>query len=155
MTKARPRKRVQPTPSDLKRPSRRTRLRTHPQRRSLNTPHSTERPAFSGPARWVCLALIAANLIVYGSLKHHRFVNYDDDDYVTANAVVQSGLTWHGVSWAFTTGHAANWHPLTWLSHMLDVELYGLREPRRASPHQPVVSYRQYICAVFGLLLNA
>ena len=126
MTKARPRKRSQPTASDWKSPSRRNPSSDSSKNSSLNTPHSTESPAFSGPARWVGLALIAANLIVYASLKHHRFVNYDDDEYVTANAVVQSGLTWHGVSWAFTTGHAANWHPLTWLSHMLDVELYGL-----------------------------
>jgi tetratricopeptide (TPR) repeat protein len=72
------------------------------------------------------VALIALNLIVYASVRNHDFVNYDDDDYVTANAIVLQGLTWHGVSWALTTGQAANWHPLTWLSHMLDVELYGL-----------------------------
>src|SRR5208282_1193673 len=45
--------------------------------------------------------------------------------YVSENADVSGGLTWHGVWWAFTTGAAANWHPLTWLSHMLDVQLYG------------------------------
>jgi Flp pilus assembly protein TadD len=66
------------------------------------------------------------NLIVYASVRHHDFVNFDDDDYVTANPVVLRGLTWHGVAWAFTTEHAVNWHPLTWLSHMLDVQLYGL-----------------------------
>jgi Flp pilus assembly protein TadD len=59
-------------------------------------------------------------------VRHHDFVNFDDDDYVTANPVVLRGLTWHGVAWAFTTEHAVNWHPLTWLSHMLDVQLYGL-----------------------------
>src|ERR1700683_5269074 len=125
MTKARPRKRSQPTASNSQSPSHPNLSSDSSKNSSLNTPHSTEKVAFSGPARWVCLALIAANLIVYASVRHHGFVNYDDDDYVTTNAVVQSGLTWHGVSWAFTTGHAANWHPLTWLSHMLDVELYG------------------------------
>jgi tetratricopeptide (TPR) repeat protein len=54
------------------------------------------------------------------------FVNYDDQDYVTENSVVQKGLTWTGIKWAFTTGHASNWHPLTWLSHMADCELFGL-----------------------------
>jgi Flp pilus assembly protein TadD len=93
---------------------------------SPNTLHSTAWSAFSGQARWVCLALIAANLIVYAPVWHHGFVNFDDDDYVTANPVVQHGLTWHGVAWALTTDHASNWHPLTWLSHMLDVQLYGL-----------------------------
>src|SRR5439155_16281252 len=46
--------------------------------------------------------------------------------YVTQNANVSSGLAWNGTVWAFTTGYAANWHPLTWLSHMLDVQLFGL-----------------------------
>jgi tetratricopeptide (TPR) repeat protein len=53
-------------------------------------------------------------------------VNYDDQDYVTENSVVQKGLTWTGIKWAFTTGHASNWHPITWLSHMVDCELFGL-----------------------------
>src|SRR5208283_5662499 len=48
------------------------------------------------------------------------------DDYITNNAHVKAGLTWTGVIWAFRTGAAANWHPLTWLSHMLDCQLYGL-----------------------------
>jgi hypothetical protein len=54
------------------------------------------------------------------------FVLYDDGDYLTNNSQVQKGLTWEGIRWAFTTGHAANWHPLTWISHMTDVELFGM-----------------------------
>jgi tetratricopeptide (TPR) repeat protein len=91
-----------------------------------DSPHATEWSAFSGKAPWVYLALIAGNLIVYASLGHHGFVSFDDGDYVSENPIVAQGLTWHGVSWALTTGHASNWHPLTWLSHMLDVQLYGL-----------------------------
>ena len=53
------------------------------------------------------------------------FVNYDDADYVSANAHVQSGLTGQNLYWAFTTGHASNWHPLTWISHMLDWQLFS------------------------------
>lgn len=53
------------------------------------------------------------------------FVNYDDDLYVTENEEVRDGPTMEGARWAFTTGHAANWHPLTWLSHMLDWRLFG------------------------------
>ena len=53
------------------------------------------------------------------------FVDYDDSDYVTANSHVQAGLSWDSVKWAFTASHASNWHPLTWLSHMLDWQLYG------------------------------
>ncbi|HET9317332.1 MAG TPA: hypothetical protein VFQ51_17205, partial [Vicinamibacteria bacterium] len=56
----------------------------------------------------------------------HDFLVYDDDQYVTANPGVRGGLSAAGVRWAFTTGHAANWHPLTWLSHMADVATWGL-----------------------------
>ena len=60
------------------------------------------------------------------------FINYDDDPYVTENPHVQSGLQWDTVQWAFTTHDAANWHPLTWLSHALDFQLFGLSP---AGPH--------------------
>src|SRR5580698_6358439 len=130
MRKERPRKRAHRTASDLQGRFARNFSSDSFKNRSLstqlNSPHSTVWSAFSGPARWVCLALIAANLIVYASVWHHGFVNYDDDDYVTANPVDLRGLTWDGVAWAFTTEQAINWHPLTWLSHMLDVQLYGL-----------------------------
>jgi tetratricopeptide (TPR) repeat protein len=53
------------------------------------------------------------------------FVIYDDPEYVTDNPIVRAGLTLDGVRWAFTTFHAANWHPLTWISHMVDATLYG------------------------------
>jgi len=55
------------------------------------------------------------------------FINLDDPDYVTDNRLVKAGLSLEGVSWAFTTGHAGNWHPVTWLSHMLDVSLFGMK----------------------------
>ncbi len=72
------------------------------------------------------LVLLAITALVYAPVHHHDFVNYDDPLYVEDNPHVQQGLTWDGIAWAFTTGHASNWHPLTWLSHMLDIELYGL-----------------------------
>ena len=56
----------------------------------------------------------------------HDFLVYDDDQYVTANPAVRAGLTGSSVRWAFTSGHAANWHPLTWLSHLVDVQVWGL-----------------------------
>jgi Flp pilus assembly protein TadD len=56
----------------------------------------------------------------------HGFVNYDDPDYITGNAHVTGGLTWANIAWAFQSGHAANWHPLTWISHMMDCQLFGL-----------------------------
>jgi Flp pilus assembly protein TadD len=77
---------------------------------------------------WIAVLLCVGTLAVYAQVRHHGFVDYDDPDYVFANPVVMKGLSAQGVAWAFTTGHAGNWHPLTWLSHMIDVELYG-REP--------------------------
>ena len=72
------------------------------------------------------LLLALVTLLVYLPASRDGFVNYDDQDYVTENSVVQKGLTWTGIKWAFTTGHASNRHPLTWLSHMADCELFGL-----------------------------
>ena len=72
------------------------------------------------------LLLALITLLAYLPASRDGFVNYDDQDYVTENSVVQKGLTWTGIKWAFTTGHASNWHPLTWLSHMADCELFGL-----------------------------
>ena len=72
------------------------------------------------------LALAAATLAAYHGVLANGFVNYDDDLYITQVASVQAGLTLDSVSWAFTTFHGANWFPLTWLSWMLDAELYGL-----------------------------
>ena len=73
---------------------------------------------------FLLLTLVTAG--VYGQVWNFGFINYDDPLYVTDNAIVQKGLTWEGLRWAFTTIDAANWHPLTWLSHMLDVSLFGL-----------------------------
>ncbi len=126
MRSARPRPWAHRTPSDSKGRFLRNLYSDSFKNPSRNTRRSSALWAFSGHAPWVCLALIAANLIVYASVWHHDFVNYDDNEYVSTNVVVQRGLTWDGASWAFTTGYAANWHPLTWLSHMLDVQLYGL-----------------------------
>jgi hypothetical protein len=70
-------------------------------------------------------ALAIVTMLVYLPMLWHGFVNYDDPDYITGNARVTSGLTWANVIWAFTTGDAANWHPLTWISHMTDWQLFG------------------------------
>ncbi|MGD0615941.1 MAG: glycosyltransferase family 39 protein [Verrucomicrobiota bacterium] len=75
---------------------------------------------------WLCLLLAVVTFAVFWPLKNCDFVSYDDPQYVTSNHHVRQGLTLKGVAWAFSTGQTANWHPLTWLSHMLDVELFGL-----------------------------
>jgi len=75
----------------------------------------------------LALVLIAAvTVAVYWPALQNDFIDFDDDVYVTANMMVQQGLSLKGFLWSITTFHAANWHPLTWLSHMLDVELFGV-----------------------------
>lgn len=84
---------------------------------------------FQSPA-WrtfvLCLLLTVIVLVSYNPVIHNGFLNYDDDGYITANPHVRAGLTWATVKWAFTTYDKANWHPLTWLSHALDCQLFGL-----------------------------
>jgi hypothetical protein len=100
---------------------------------------STQRPKPSGHAVFssvkntspgivwgISVALVAVTLATYAAVRDFDYVELDDPVYVTENAQVRAGLTLEGVRWAFTTGTAANWHPLTWLSHMLDVSLFGV-----------------------------
>ena len=74
----------------------------------------------------ISLGLAAAIALVFFQLRNFKFILYDDPDYVTSNFHVLNGLTWSGLIWAFTTGYADNWHPITWLSHMLDAQLFGV-----------------------------
>jgi tetratricopeptide (TPR) repeat protein len=74
----------------------------------------------------VAAGLVVLTALVYWPVVHHPFVNFDDAQYVSQNAQVLPGLTSDGVRWAFGAGYAGNWHPLTWISHMLDVEWFGL-----------------------------
>ena len=74
----------------------------------------------------ICLLLALGTLALYWPVTHFPFIGFDDDDYITDNPVTKAGLTWHGIVWAFNGPHAANWHPLTWMSHMLDCQLFGL-----------------------------
>jgi protein O-mannosyl-transferase len=76
--------------------------------------------------RTIALLLAFATLLVFLPVGWHQFVNYDDTDYVTENPFVKNGLNWTDIKWAFTAFHAGNWHPLTWISHQLDCELFGL-----------------------------
>jgi protein O-mannosyl-transferase len=84
---------------------------------------------FSSPEKrnLICCLLIAvAILALYNPVNRHPFVNYDDDRYVTENSHVHNGLTWDTVTWAFVSTEQSNWHPLTWLSHALDYQLFHL-----------------------------
>ncbi len=110
-------------------------------------------PFFSRLFFLTCVALIAVCVMVYAPVGHFGFLpSWDDPDYVTDNPHVAQGLTWQGAAWAFTLTDAANWHPLTWLSHMLDVQLYGMN----AGP-QHVTNLILHIfdtLLLFGLLLR-
>ncbi|HUJ89247.1 MAG TPA: hypothetical protein VLX12_03560, partial [Syntrophorhabdales bacterium] len=75
----------------------------------------------------ISLLLIIVTFMAFWQVTHSDFITLDDPVYVTDNRHVQDGLTAEGILWAFTTGHAGYWHPLTWISHMVDVQLFGLQ----------------------------
>jgi len=75
----------------------------------------------------IYLLLTVITLIAFWQVSQCDFINYDDGSYVTENIHIRNGITTEAIRWAFTTGHSANWHPVTWMSHMLDVQLFGLK----------------------------
>lgn len=82
--------------------------------------------AFGSRGFWIGLGLVALVLLVYAPVRHYGFVDLDDPQYVSENPFVANGVTWSAVKWAFTSIHASYWLPLIWISHMIDVQLYGL-----------------------------
>lgn len=99
----------------------------------------------------VCVLLLVTTFLAFWPVVHAGFINYDDPDYVSNNPRVQNGLTWSGVTWAFTTRHASNWHPLTWLSHMLDAQLFG---PGPRAPHVVNVLLHSFNAVLLFLTLR-
>jgi len=98
----------------------------------------------------ILVLLVVATFAAFSPVRDNGFVGFDDPRYITHNERVTAGLTADGVTWAFTTTHAYNWHPLTWISHMTDVELFGLD----AGSHH-LVSVGLHACnavLLFGLL---
>ena len=75
----------------------------------------------------ICIILSITTIAVFWQVGNHEFISFDDNEYVTENLHVQTGLKLKGVVWAFSEPHAHNWHPLTWLSHMLDCQVFGLK----------------------------
>ncbi len=101
----------------------------------------------------LALLLIVATAALYLRVLRYGFVNYDDTLYVTQNAHVQDGLTWDTMRWAFTTYHVGTWHPVTWLSHALDCQLFDL-DP--AGPHADnLLLHLLNIVALFLVLQRA
>lgn len=74
----------------------------------------------------ISAALAVLTLLAFEPVRHNGFVDFDDYSYIVENPAIQNGLTPASIRWAFTAGYAANWHPLTWLSHMVDIEWFGL-----------------------------
>jgi protein O-mannosyl-transferase len=103
--------------------------------------------------QWLAVLLVVMTVAVYWQVSRHDFVNYDDTDYVTANSHVQAGLTWEGVKWAFGNlhGQATYWHPITWLSHMLDCQFFGLNP---AAHHLVNLLWHTINVVLLFLLLN-
>lgn len=106
------------------------------------------------PARdiLIALALIVWTFAAFWPVRDNDFVIYDDQSYITRNPVVQSGLTPQTISWAFTSYETGNWHPLTWLSHMLDTELFGKMNPRAV--HMENVALHALNAVLLFLLLR-
>src|SRR6266446_3708805 len=100
---------------------------------------------------FVCAVLGVLTLAVFWPAKAFNFISLDDPDYVTANPYVQHGLSWEGVAWSFRIGYAHNWHPLTWLSHLLDGQLFG---PGAAGPHLENVLFHACNALVLFLFLR-
>jgi tetratricopeptide (TPR) repeat protein len=103
-----------------------SRVRTRQQRRQARASEST-RDSHLQKELLVCAALALFTVLLYSPVRNHPFVNYDDDSYVTENAHVQAGITGETISWAITSTEHDNWHPLTWLSHALDCDMFGIR----------------------------
>src|SRR5437868_14244368 len=94
----------------------------------LVSPSAALRQSPSRLTLLLAFLLAAGNFALYAPAISNGFVNYDDPDYVTQNSHVLQGITWPNIIWAFGTDNpAANWHPLTWISHMLDVQWCGLQ----------------------------
>ena len=93
---------------------------------------SVGQPRLPATLVFICLLLALATLVVYLPVRNFDFLDYDDSNYFFSNPHILNGLTWVDIKWAFTSGEAANWHPLTWLSLMLDAQLFGKGS---AAPH--------------------
>lgn len=123
-----------------------------PRRRRSGAPG---RARATGLTPTLCLGvgLVALDLLVYRDVGHFQFVGLADPVYITANAHVQAGLSWANIAWAFALTQAPTWHPLTWLSHMLDVQLFGLD----AGDHHitNLVIHAATTVLLFGWLLHA
>ncbi len=101
---------------------------------------------------YICLLLAIVTFAIYAQLLRCPFIEFDDNLYVKENPNIHSGLTLQNIKWAFTTTHSANWHPLTWLSHMLDCQIFGLNP---AGHHLTNILLHTLNTILLFLVLNA
>ena len=110
----------------------------------------------SRSSRWLlALLLVAITLAAFEGVRHAGFLNYDDNEYVTANPAVSEGLSAESIGWAFTRTHSSNWHPLTWIAHMVDASIFGT-DPGSAAGHHLSNLFVHLLAALilFALLLR-
>lgn len=100
----------------------------------------------------LCILLAITTLAVYSPIIRAPFLNYDDALHVTENAHVRAGLTWSTVQWAFRSSETSDWHPITWLSHALDCQLFGLSP---AGPHAVNLAIHAINAVLLFLILEA
>ena len=129
-------------------------------RQPLSQPLAYSQTVASDSPWWavllMCVALAAVTLVVYWQTTHFELTNVDDPDYIINNTHVRGGLTWDNFRWAFKIGNAANWHPLTWLTHMFDCQFWGMLpgELKGTGGHH-LTNFTLHIASVlllFGLL---
>ncbi len=122
--------------------------------------HSAQSPSHTAPAGrpanravLIALALVIITVAIYSQVSRYDFADVDDAAYLTDNVHIKYGLDWEGVKWAFTTFYVANWHPITWLSHALDCELFRLNPGRHHNVN--VLLHGLDAVLVFWVLLRA
>src|SRR5439155_2180424 len=96
---------------------------------ALNARRTVPQSYAAAPGRCdllIMLGLAVVTMAIYAQVIGHQFITLDDPTYIQENSMVNHGLTRAGLAWAFTTFHVANWHPLTWISHMVDCQLFGM-----------------------------
>ena len=98
------------------------------------------------------LGLAVVTLAIYAQVIGHQFITLDDPTYIQENSMVNHGLTRAGLAWAFTTFHVANWHPLTWISHMVDCQLFGMNAGGHLLVNAPIHAANTLL--VFWFLLR-
>src|SRR5262249_31592544 len=94
--------------------------------RGAAAPAVAEPSPASHAAKWIAIALAAAVILIYAPVMNHGFITLDDPEYITENPYIAQGFTWDAIVWAFTSGYQFYWHPLTWMTHMLDIQLFGV-----------------------------